>query len=60
MREFAKSVDKQLPLCRIEISDSNGLGRLQVGQDRGAELCRERDVKHRTAGLNPPFPRAGR
>lgn len=31
MREFAKSVDKQLtPFCRIEISDSNGLGRLQV------------------------------
>ena len=30
MREFAKSVDKQLTPCRIEISDSNGLGRLQL------------------------------
>jgi len=51
MREFAKSVDKQLtPLpnwdCRFE-----WIGPLAGGQDRGAELCRERDVKHRTAGL---------
>ncbi len=32
------------------------IGPLAGAQHRGAELCRESDVKHRTAGLNPPSP----